>query len=117
MHDRACTHTETDTHEPHEARGEDGSIVRTVYGDVLCVRPSGPYDHAFDVHLCGFYPAVTRDRVRPDAAVPRRYPHLPEGRGCGECPEYWLALREFVCTLPGGALEEAAQDRERRALQ
>ena len=92
-----------------QAAVEEGSLLRTVHGDVLRVR--GPIA-SFDVGLCGFATQVGRHAVRPGDGVPVAYPHLPLAGGLHRVPDY-------VHTLAGGFLvaPRAAEEAEGEELE
>ena len=92
-----------------QAAVEEGSLLRTVHGDVLRVR--GPIA-SFDVGLCGFATQVGRHAVRPGDGVPVAYPHLPLAGGLHCVPDY-------VHTLAGGFLvaPRAAEEAEGEELE
>ena len=101
-----------------EAKETDGTLVRTLYGDVLRVRcASGVH---FDVGLSSFCEEAPRAdgrarcSVSPGVDMPQSYPHLPESRWL-RCrllrgvvpdadvfhPTRWLGPRPYLDTLAG----------------
>ena len=82
---------------------EDGSLLRTVHGDVLRVR--GPIA-SFDVGLCGFATHVGRHAVRPGEGVPATYPYLPSAVVLRRAPHYRRTMAGGSLVVPREVGEE-----------
>jgi hypothetical protein len=83
-----------------QAGYEDGTIHRTVHGDVLLVRCSRALH--IDIGLCGFAVEMPYSHVRGSDEMPTAYPFLPHASGVYTI----LGAPSFLASLAGGCCTE-----------
>jgi hypothetical protein len=111
-----------------EAAALDGTITRTVHGDVLHVCCGGrrkgvpgvgldfEVGVSFDIRLSGFCPDVPWRHVRPAACVPERYPHLPAPQQVMAALPLFEQSRAGYCNIPSGRKSSRCGDAARGEL-
>ena len=95
-----------------EAAAVDGTVLRTIYGDVLRVRCRTSGIH-MDIGLCGFAVDLPRQCVVAGDDMPQAFPHLPvHAYPILGAPDYFTSLAGGFFTEVWDSDEESGEEEE-----